>query len=82
MYKVFIVFVKEQRIDDYRYLYYYEYLRYILRKLRNKFSLKQYAKNNYDSPLIGFNSFNVNSRHNYSTLNNNKHVSGELKIDP
>ncbi len=54
VHKTLIVFVKEQRVDDYRYLYYYcKYLRCTLRKLRNKFLLRLYTKNNYDSPLIG-----------------------------
>ena len=36
----------------------------------------------YDSPLIGFNSLNVNTRRYYATLSNNKHKINDLQIDP
>lgn len=49
---------------------------------RNLLSSKLYTKNFYDSPSIGFNSFNVNARRNYTTLCNNKHKIDELQIDP
>ena len=82
------MFVKEQRVDDYKCLKYsFKCLRCTLRGLINKFSLRLYAKNNYDSPLIGINSFSVNSCRSFSTLNNNEHKplsprGSELKPDP
>ena len=36
----------------------------------------------YDSPLIGFNSLNVNTRRYYATLSNNKHKIDDLQIHP
>ena len=36
----------------------------------------------YDSPLIGFNSLNVNTRRYYATLSNNKHKMDDIQIDP
>jgi hypothetical protein len=36
----------------------------------------------YDSPLIGFNSLNVNTGRYYSTLSNNKHKMDDLQLDP
>ena len=36
----------------------------------------------YDSPFIGFNSLNVNTRRYYATLSNNKHKINDLQIDP
>ena len=41
-----------------------------------------YRKFFYGSPLIGFNSLNVNTRCYYATLSNNKHKMDDLQIDP
>lgn len=41
-----------------------------------------YRKFFYDSPLIGFDSLNVNTRRDYSTLSSNKHNKDDLQIDP
>lgn len=41
-----------------------------------------YRKNFYDSPLIGFNSLNVNTRRYYVTSSINKHKIDDLQIDP
>lgn len=41
-----------------------------------------YRKFFYDSPLIGFNSLNLNTRRYYATLSNNKHKIDDLQIDP
>jgi len=40
-----------------------------------------YRKISYDSPLIGFNSLNVNTRRYYATLSN-KHKIDDLQIHP
>lgn len=41
-----------------------------------------YRKFFYNSPLIGFDSLNVNTRRYYSTLSSNKHNKDDLQIDP
>jgi len=41
-----------------------------------------YRKIFYGSPLIGFDSLNVNTPRYYVTLSNNKHKIDDLQIDP
>lgn len=41
-----------------------------------------YRKISYDSPLIGFNSLNVNTRRYYGTLSYNKHKIDDLQVSP
>jgi hypothetical protein len=41
-----------------------------------------YRNISYDSPLIGFDSLNVNTRRYYATLSNNKHKMEDIQIHP
>ena len=88
--------VKEQRVNVYRYLQYPQLgestpqtsgvdVCNIFKMYSNELSNKLWflcRKIFYDSPLIGFNSLNVNTRRYYATLSNNKHKINDLQIDP
>ena len=87
--------VKEQRVNVYRYLQdppigestldgwiFVKYLRCILMSLVISYYKILYIKFFYNSPLIGFDSLNLNTRRYYSTLSSNKHNKDDLQIDP